>query len=229
MLFTLPATARAVTWPRIGIGIGVAILLAMLSFSILRPVLVLPRMAPAPHFGLTDQNNRWLLDSDLRGRVVLYNFTYTRCAEGCPQTSPTLHALQQSISAQGDLPPLALVTISFDTAHDTPAALSGYAARIGADPSLWHFATGSSTDLKTLIGGGFKTYYTANPDGTYTFDPVFVLVDGDGVIRAEYRTATPSTDTILRDIRLIAEEARRSRGAERYVYEAAHLFVCYPR
>ncbi|KPV52296.1 hypothetical protein SE17_16330, partial [Kouleothrix aurantiaca] len=159
----------------------------------------------------------------------LYTVTYTNCSANCPQSSAVLRALQDRLAATSGLPPVTLVTISFDPARDTPAALDTYARQIGADPQRWRFATGTPAELKTLIGAGFRTYYQAQPDGSYAFDPVFVLVDDENTIRAEYRTAKPDLDTILRDVRLIADEARNSHGAQRYVYEAAHLFVCYPR
>ena len=215
------------------LGIGAAlitlVLASALGFSVLRPVVVLPRMVAAPSYGLVDQHNRWLLDTDLRGQTVLYTFTYTNCAGSCPQSSTVLRALQDRLAATPGLPPVTLLTISFDPARDTPAALDAYARRVGADPRRWRFATGTPTELKTLIGAGFRTYYQAQPDGSYRFDPSFVLVDGENTIRAEYRMATPDLATIVRDVQLIADEARNSHGAQSYVYEAAHLFVCYPR
>jgi protein SCO1/2 len=56
-----------------------------------------------------------------------------------------------------------------------------------------------------------------------------MLVDGLDILRAEYRTAAPDTDRILEGIQLIADEVNNSDGANKVVYEAAHLFMCYPR
>lgn len=217
-------------WAYLALGLVGALVLGALAFVTFRPILVLPLIVQAPRYSLTDQQGKWLLDGDLRGKIVLYNFTYAGCAAECPQTSAAMRAVQDrlgGLEAQGAQ--MELVTISFDPARDTSAALSAYAARFGADPRRWHFATGAPADLKEVIGRGFRTYYKANADGTFTFDPVFVLVDKDGIIRAEYRTATPSVDNIMRDARLVADEARNSTGAGRLAYEAAHLFVCYPR
>jgi len=229
----LASDSTSFTMGKMALGVGTTLMVLVLSgalaFSVLRPVVVLPRMAAAPSYGLVDQHNRWLLDTDLRGQIVLYSFTYTGCTGSCPASSPVLRAAQDRLAASSDLPPVTLLSISFDPARDTPAALDAYAQRVGADPLRWRFATGSPTELKTLIGAGFRAFYQAQPDGSYTFDPVFVLVDGEGTIRAEYRMAKPDIDTILRDVRLIADETRNSHGAQRYVYEAAHLFVCYPR
>ena len=217
-------------WSHAGLAVLGLLILAALAFVTFRPVLVLPLIVEAPRYGLTDEQGKWLLDTDLRGQIVLYNFTYAGCAGACPQTSQAMRAVQDrlgDLTAQGTR--VALVTISFDPARDTPAALRAYAARLGADSSRWHFATGKPAEVKEVIGRGFRTFYTSEPGGTFRFDPVFVLVDGDGIIRAEYRTATPNIDNILRDMRLVDEEARNSTGAGRLAYEAAHLFVCYPR
>ena len=94
----------------------------------------------------------------------------------------------------------------------------------------WIFAT--TTDpikLKAIIGGSFEAYYNQNEDGSFTFDPKFVLVDGWGMIRGEYRyqTMSPDADRILRHIGVMAEEVINSQGAASLAYEAAHYFLCY--
>ncbi len=205
-------------------------LLAVLAFAILQPIQVLPRMTLAPGFALTDQDGSRLTSEDLRGSFVLYNFTYAGCAEGCPQTSQVMAQVQQ-LAQQMDLGdvPLELVTISFDPARDTPVRLAELAAQVGADTENWRFVTGDPTDLKQIIGAGFSTYYQARDDGSFEFDPAFVLVDGWGIIRAKYKSATPDLAIIERDLGLLAQEVKNSEGVGRYAYEAAHLFLCYPK
>lgn len=204
-------------------------LLAIMIFVFWRPIQVLPRIALSPGFALRDQNGARLTNEDLRGHLVLYNFTYTGCEAPCPQTSLVMQALQARL-AQLDLQglPVNLVTISFDPTRDTPAQLRTYAQRFAAQPDIWHFVSGPATQLKNVIGGGFGVYYQPNPSADFTFEPMFVLVDGTGIVRARYRTATPELAIIERDLSLIASEARNSTGAARFAYEAAHLFLCYP-
>ncbi len=199
------------------------------AFALFKPVQVLPRISLAPGLILTDQDGQRLSNEDLRGQVVLYNFTYTRCRPPCVQTSSTMRAVQDRLQeADAGGVPISLITISFDPEHDTPETLRAFANSLGADRTRWRFGTGDATRLKYALGGGFSLYYTPNPDGTFTFDPMFVLVDGWGIIRATYRTESPPVDILLRDLRLVAQEARNSTGAARYAYEAAHLFLCYP-
>ncbi|MFN8488743.1 MAG: SCO family protein [Caldilineaceae bacterium] len=204
--------------------------LAALAFSIFQPIQVLPRISLSPGFALTDQDGKRLTNEDLRGHLVLYNFTYTNCVAPCPQTSGSLLAVQQQlaqINTRGL--PVDLVTISFDPTRDQPAQLRTYAAQLGADTTHWHFVSGVPLQLKNIIGGGFGAYYQAEADGSFTFDPQFVLVDGLGIIRAKYRTAALDPAIIQRDLELITAEARNSKGAAKFAYEAAHLFLCYPK
>lgn len=207
---------------------------AMLAFVIFKPILVLPRMGLAPGFNLINQNGAQVTNEDLRGRIVLYNFTYTTCATPCPETGTTMRAVQHQLPAMATQGlPVELVTLSFDPERDSSEQLRSYAARFGAQSDTWHFATGDATLLKYVIGGGFGVYYQAKDapakDGAFTFEPTFVLVDGAGIVRAKYRTATPDLAIVQRDIELVAKEAADSTGAGRLVYEAAHLFVCYPK
>jgi protein SCO1/2 len=222
-------------WPSIRPAFVVYSLLALivvgiLAFATLQPFQVLPRMALSPGFALIDQAGNRLTSEDLRGRIVLYNFTYTGCTAPCPQTSQSLRAVQARLPQieTGGLP-VELVTISFDPARDTPARLADYAAALGADLATWHFVSGDEVQLKQIIGGGFGVYYTASEDGSFVFDPTFVLVDGAGIVRARYRGETLNLTTLQRDIKLIAQEAQNSDGAMRLAYEAAHLFLCYPK
>jgi protein SCO1/2 len=192
---------------------------------------VLPRIALSPGFALVDQTGQPFNSEALRGSLVLYNFTYTSCAPPCPQTGDQMRAVQEhlpKIDTHGL--PVRLVTISFDPHRDGPAVLRKYGERWGADPLRWQIATGEPAHLKNVIGAGFGVFYEqAAPTPSFDFDPTFVLVDGAGIVRAKYRTATLDLAVVERDLTLIATEAIQSQGSLRLAYEAAHLFMCYPR
>jgi len=48
---------------------------------------------------------------------------------------------------------ISFVSFSVDPKFDTPAVLSGYAARYQADPARWHFLTGP-TEKTLSVGAG---------------------------------------------------------------------------
>lgn len=202
----------------------------VLIFILWQPIKVLPRITLAPALALVDQDARPFSNEDLRGGIVLYTVMATRCTAPCPDTAGVMREVQRRLGEvdTGGLP-VHLVSVSLDPQHDTPTVLRRAAAAAGADPARWRFATGDADRLKYAVGGGFQLYYGPGPDGGFEFDPGYFLVDGWGLLRAEYRTPAPDVAIILRDIGLLADEARNSVGVARYAYEAAHLFLCYPR
>jgi protein SCO1 len=211
------------------IGLGLVLLTFVLWFTIARPVKVVPRIKPMPVFALEDQYRLPINSSELLGRMVIMNFTYTSCGEACAAQRAGLVALREALLANGLLgSEVIFLTVSIDPTRDTPAALQTYAAQLGADPGAWRFATGSPDELKALIGGELGIYY-AQPDaaGLIKHEQNVLLVDSNGLLRARYDGEALSQARMLRDIGMVSEE-QASTGAMRQVYEASHIFLCYP-
>ncbi len=206
------------------------VIVAVVAFKVFQPVQVLPRVRLAPGFILVDQDGQPVTNEDMRGKVVLYAFFYTRCPGDCYGVISTLQAVQdQGTRLMGDIP-FRIVLISVDPAHDTPEVLRAYAQRVGARPEVWIFATQPDPKrLKMLVGGGFNAYYDVQPDGSVRLDPHYVLVDGWGIVRGEYKyeTLASTQARIVRHLGVLAEEIRNSQGSAKLAYEAAHFFLCY--
>lgn len=212
-----------------------------MAFSIFRPITVLPRIGLSPGFTLRDQDGALVNNEAFRGQLTLYTFTYTQCDDDCPITPATLARLRQDVAA---IAPegleVSLVTITLDPERDTSAALAAAAADLEAEYPAgidWTWLTADNPAfIRSVVGNGFSLYYKAqDPAGAdatdyrVRFDPRIVLVDGWGTLRAEYRVTEPDMAIIARDLRLLTEEAQNSEGTARLAYEAAHLFLCYPR
>jgi len=216
-------------WWKVALGLLGALLAGLLLFVTIQPIKVLPRMRLAPGISLIDSAGKPLTTFDTFGSVVLYNFTFTGCGEGCPETATQSAALQETLQRM-DLQgiPVRMVTISFDPERDTPERLAAWLEMHGADPTIWSAATGEPKVLKSIIGGGFEMWYEQQPDGTFRFDPAWVLVDGAGFLRSRYVAADLTPAVLERDLGLVINEAVNSTGVNKLVYEAAHQFLCYP-
>ena len=210
--------------------LGITVLSAF-AFKVFQPIQVLPRIRLAPAFNLIDQNNARFTSENLRGQFVLYNFIYANCLAPCYNMNATIRKVQSRLNeVKLNNIKVSFVTISIDPDRDTPSALQAYAKSLNANPNQWSFATTPDKELlKTIIGSGFETYYEDKGKGVFAFDPAFVLVDGWGIIRAEYRYSTEVSlpDRILRHLGVLAEEVHNSTGPAKVAYEAAHLFLCY--
>ncbi len=207
------------------------IIAAAIAFAVFEPIQVLPRIRIAPGYLLVDQNAQTMTSEDVRGDIVLYNFGYTGCGDDCASMVATMQEVQSRLGEvdTGDTD-VRFVSVSFDPESDTPEVLSSYAAELGADTERWSFVSGDPMHLENVVKAGFEAYYAERDDGSFTFDPVFVLVDGWGVIRGEYRYQTHASDAdkIVHHLDILGEEVRNSRGAASLAYEAAHFFLCYP-
>ena len=234
---TQPAPRRFLNLPwrkvliRLLITIIVFLVAAFLWFVIARPVQVMPRQFPAPPFTLVDQNGHPLTNNHLWGTPYLVNFLYTRDEEAAPIMTARMRHFQDRLQQAGLDRQVHLLTISFDPQHDTPSVLRAYSRRFGADEEIWSFATGDAAQLKQVIGKGFWVYYQAEGSGRnrrFRYDRRLILVDEQGIIRAQYEEALTDDARIWRDLGLVIREAG-TRGAGRVLNEAAHLFLCYPR
>jgi protein SCO1/2 len=76
---------------------AILIILAF-AFKLFQPIKVLPRMQLAPAFNLTDQNDARLTSEELRGKFVLYNFTYVNCPAPCYNLNKTMQEIQTRLS-----------------------------------------------------------------------------------------------------------------------------------
>jgi protein SCO1 len=205
-----------------------ALLLGLAYFVIAQPVKVLPRMSLAPGFALLDQRGERLTSDDLRGSIVVFTFAPGTCGAECAAIHGAMADLARELD---DLDtggvPVRLVTISLDPARDTPAALAGSAAALGADGERWSLVTGEPSVVRQVVGEGFGVFYAEREDGSVRFDPAFVIVDGWGLTRATHRIGVPSAAALGAQLRVLGAEIRASTGVARYAYEAAHLFSCY--
>jgi protein SCO1/2 len=231
-----PQSAKGFSWKNpavLWVALAAIPVIAIVVFAVLQPVKVRPRIGLAPGYIFTDMHGATLTNEDLRGKLVFYNFIYTNCADPCPQPMDTMRDVQKLVKDMdtGGLP-VEFVTISFDPQRDTPEQLRRYAEQLaaesGADLSNWHFVTGPPDRVKNVIGGGFRVFYEQNATGGFTFDPAMALVDGNGIMRAVYERQMPDMATVERDLNLLLAEVHNSEGPGKLVYEAAHLFLCYP-
>ena len=117
--------------------------------------------------------------------VTTVDFMYTRCVTVCAALGTAFQQLQQGIAqdqnaAGGKPAPLRLLSISFDAAHDAPAALASYADKLQADPRIWRFArVARQQDNAALLQ---RYQVTVIPDGLGGFEhnAALLVVDTQG-------------------------------------------------
>ena len=146
----------------------------------------LPVLSALPDFSLTDETDKNFGSKDLRGKVWVADFIFTRCASTCPMQTAEKAKLQSQFKDAKDLQ---LVTFTVDPEHDTLAVLAEYGKKHGAIPGRWKFLTGERGDLWNLSANGFK--FEVAEDARNSKMPIlhssnFALVDRQGRVRGIY-------------------------------------------
>lgn len=177
------------------IWIGVVLITAILGISFW---LQQPRQPPLPmlgqiaDFSLANQAGQVVTLQTLRGKVWLADIIFTRCPGPCARMT------RQMASVQAALPKTSqaqLISLTTDPDFDTPKVLAQYATRFGADPTRWHFLTGTKKEIGELAAQSLKlaavekaAELRENPDDLFIHTTIFVLVDKQARLRGIFET-----------------------------------------
>lgn len=168
-------------------------------------------------FRLTDEHDEPLISDDLRGRVVLLTFIYTRCPlpDQCPLLTDNFARVARSLGDSGVQADRAqLIEISFDTQHDTPAVLRDYERRTITDAASRErisFATGDESEVRRLadsLGMG----YMRGDKAEFNHALRTALVAPDGKLIKLYRGNEWQPEEVAADIRAALAGANPIRG-----------------
>jgi protein SCO1 len=148
-----------------------------------------PILFSLPDFSLTERSGRTVTPADLRGKVCIYDFIFTRCPGACPAMTSRLAELQIQLSKEPSWGDIRFVSLSVDPDHDTPAVLREYARLAHADDTHWLMLTGPRQAIWSLMKDGFKLPVAPNTADAVTpilHSQKFVLVDRTGRVRGYY-------------------------------------------
>ncbi len=171
-----------------------------------RPVPAADDLGPVADFSLTESGGRTVSLADLKGKVWVASFQFTRCTAGCPEVSQTMQRLQRELAGRSDV---RLVTFTVDPKHDNLEKLRAYAVSYKADPERWLFLTGPEKEIDALMTKGFRLS-APQRKGETAIDHEFrlVLVGADGHVLGYFDGKPGSVPD------QIADEAEKARTRE---------------
>jgi len=144
-----------------------------------------------PDVRLVDQDGRALRLAEFRGRALALTFVYTRCPlpEFCPFLMRAFARAHERLVADPELlRRTALLTLSFDVDHDTPAVLRAFGLPFQkTEPPFthWRLATGRLEAVRALaaaLGLEFR-----EEDQSFTHNLRTAVVGTDGRLRRLFR------------------------------------------
>jgi protein SCO1/2 len=161
-----------------------------------------------PDVALVNQDGEAVRLSDYQGRSVAVTFVYTRCPlpDYCPLMMKNFAAAHAALCADADLAARThLLTVSFDTAHDTPEILRAFGKPFQkTDPPFthWELASGTEEAIRTL-GGPLGLDYVEE-SRSFTHNLRTAVIDPEGKLRVLLRGNEWTPEDLVADLRAAA-------------------------
>ncbi len=190
-----------------------------LLWSALAAPRVLPRLRVAPGFGLQDSVGQTVSSDSLRGQTLLITFGPAHCDDPCREWS---ERVANAVPVQATDERVQLLWIVAEPVNVEELAQLEASLVPAAVP--WRVLGSQDAQQLERILDGFRVPRALTTSGP-SVDPILVIVDPTGIVRAEYRVP-PQRTTLAADMAALEREIRESRSLRRYLYEAAHLFTC---
>jgi protein SCO1 len=150
-----------------------------------RSVTPLPVLQAVPDFRFVAQDGAVFSSTQLKGKVWIGNFIFSRCPTICPTFSKHMATIQKSTPQA-----IEMVSFSVDPLFDTPARLLSYGERFNADFTRWHFLTADSETPVTQLSAALFQPLDKSPVedlAALVHGSHFILVDQQQNVRGFYK------------------------------------------
>jgi protein SCO1/2 len=154
------------------------------AYRFVRDVEPLKLGDPLPDYHFTNQLGQAVSTSQFKGQALAFTFFFIRCPYPtfCPLMSNNFNEAQKKLLALADGPKnWHLLSISFDTENDTPAALKEYAGRYQVDSAHWDFVTGKLLDITAISDQVGENFW--REAGSISHNLRTVVVDAAGKVQ----------------------------------------------
>lgn len=136
-------------------------------------------------FQLLNQEGDTVTEQDLKNKILIVEFFFTRCQGICPTMNENMAVVYESTRNLNDV---VILSHSCDPEYDSVGVMKDYSMKYNADPKHWMFLTG---DKKTLYDMALYSYLIGNEenegkplDEQFVHSSNFVIVDKKGRLRA---------------------------------------------
>ncbi|HVZ95723.1 MAG TPA: SCO family protein [Chitinophagaceae bacterium] len=148
---------------------------------------------------------------DLKGKIIVLDFFFTRCPSICPRLAKVMKKLQNSFTNNDSI--VQFVSVSVDPVHDSVPELRKWAERFNVDPDSWWLLTGNRDSIYTFGLQELKASI-ADPgiDTAFIHSEDLFLLDKERIVRGWYNGFdTLAQKKLVRDIPLLMLEKDRKR------------------
>ncbi len=164
------------------------------------------------NFTFTNQLGKSVFADDVKGKILVVDYFFTRCPNPCPTLTKNMKKMQDAFLKTDSL--VHFISFTVDPSRDNAEVLKNYADKYKVRHNNWWFLTG---DKKTIYDLAYNEFKAATIDGgevdtAFLHTSKIYLLDKDRVIRGWYEgTDSASMTKMARDIGLLFLEKDKKR------------------
>ena len=168
----------------------------------------------------TNQLGKKISLYDVKGKIIVLDFFFTRCPTFCPGMARAMKKLQESFK-QNDTSFVQFISVSVDPLHDSVQQLRKFADKFNVNPDNWWLVTG---DRKQIYDFGLQeikaSIADAEVDTGFIHTQNFFVLDREKIVRGWYNGFDPEAQAkLVRDIPLLMLEKDRKKTFGEFLKE----------
>ena len=159
----------------------------------------------------TNQLGKKVSLDDLKGKILVIDFFFSRCPSICPGMARSMKRLQNSFLKNDSI--VQFISISVDPEHDSVPQLRKFADRYNANHDTWWFVTGDKKEIYDFALNELKAGLAdTNVDSAFIHTENFFLLDTNRVVRGWFNGFDSVKQAqLVNDIPLLMLEKDRSK------------------
>ncbi len=173
------------------------------------------------NISFTNQLGHQVSLHDIKGKVIVLDFFFTRCPVTCPNMTKAMKRLQNSFKNKNDTSFVQFISISVDPLYDSVLQLRKFADKHKINPDNWWLVTGNRKEIYDFAFNEMKANLAdTDVDTSFIHTLDFFLLDREKIIRGWYN-AFDSTEQnrLVRDIPLLMLEKERKKTFGEFLKE----------
>ena len=163
------------------------------------------------NISFTNQLGNKVSLNDLKGKIIVLDFFFSRCPSICPGLARSMKKLQDSFVKNDSI--VQFISISVDPEHDSVPQLRKFADRFNVNHDSWWFVTGDKKDIYDFALQEIKASIAdTEVDTAFIHTENFFLLDSNRIVRGWYNGFdTARQAELVRDIpTLMLERDKKS-------------------
>lgn len=158
---------------------------------------------------------------DIKGKVIVVDFFFTKCPYVCPNMTKAMKRLQDSFKKKNDTSFVQFISISVDPLNDSVPQLRKFADKHKVNPDNWWLVTGNKKEIYDFAFHEMKAGIAdTEVDTAFIHTQKFFLLDREKIVRGFYDGLDSSAQNrLVRDIPLLMLEKERKKTFGEFLKE----------